>query len=52
MLTMTKRNIKKIQLMQRRIERSMLGITLGNKVPNDTSRGRTGLGDANKPQIR
>lgn len=45
-LTLTRKNITKIQVMQRRMERSMLGITLRDRVPNTTIRLRTKTRDA------
>ena len=45
-LTLTKKNIHRIQVMQRKMERSMLGVTLRDKIPNHTIRNRTGVRDA------
>lgn len=45
-LTLTKKSIEKIQVAQRRMERSMLGITLRDRVPNEVIRRKTGVRDA------
>lgn len=45
-LTLTKKSIEKIQVAQRRMERSMLGITLRDRVPNKTIRQKSGVRDA------
>jgi len=39
---MTKNNIQKIQVMQRKMERSMLGTILRDRIPNSTIRHNTG----------
>ena len=44
-LTLTKKPIKKIQVMQRAMGRSMLGISLRDRVPNSTIRLRTRIID-------
>lgn len=51
-LTMTKNNIQKIQVMQRKMERSMLGITLRDRIPNRTIRHNTGVRDAVETILR
>lgn len=47
-LTFTKKTIHKIGVAQRAMERSMLGISLKDRVPNETIRQRTGVSDTIK----
>lgn len=45
-LTFTNAILNKMQVTQRRMERPLLGITLGDKVPDEVIRERTGLRNA------
>lgn len=45
-LTLPRRTKNKIRIAQRAMERSMLGLYLGDKVPNTEERNRTKLRDA------
>lgn len=45
-LTLTKKTAEQIRVAQRAMERSMLGISLRDRVPNKTIRQKTGLTDA------
>lgn len=45
-LTLTKKTIKRIRVTQRAMERSMLGISLRDRTPNNEIRRRTGVADA------
>ena len=47
-LTLTKRSVSKIRVTQYAMERSMLGITIGDKIRNTEIRRRTGVLDAVK----
>lgn len=45
-LTLTRKTIKKIQITQRAMERSMLGVSLRDRIQNREIRRRTGVADA------
>lgn len=45
-LTLTKQSIDKIRITQRKMERSMLGLSLRDRVPNNQLRQMTGITDA------
>ena len=44
--TLTKKSVNKVRVTQRAMERSMLGITIRDRVPNEAIRRRTGVTDA------
>jgi len=49
---MKKNNIQKMQVMQRKMDRSMLGITLPNRIPYRTIKHNTGVRDAVETILR